>query len=97
VGTTDLSKFSIGVYGQYGDGASDISISKHMYKTRIKQLAKHIGAPDHIVKKPSSGDLFGMGLPNEVFIRLSYIKFDDILCGIGSGVADDVIARKSGV
>jgi NAD+ synthase len=94
VGTTDLSEFSIGVYDRYGDGASDISILKHLYKTQIKQLAKHIGVPDHIVNKPSSGDLFGMGLPNEVFIGLSYLKFDNILCGIGSCSADNVIASK---
>jgi NAD+ synthase len=68
-----------------------------MYKTQIKQLAKHIGVPDHIVNKPSSGDLFGMSLPNEAFIGLSYLKLDDILCGINSGVADDVIANKAGV
>lgn len=97
VGTTDLSEFSIGVYDRYGDGASDISILKHLYKTQIKQLAKHIGVPDHIINKPSSGDLFGMGLPNEVFIGLSYLKLDNILCGIRSGSADDVIASKTGV
>jgi NAD+ synthase len=96
-GTTDLSEFSTGVYDRYGDGASDISILKNLYKTQIKQLAKHIGVPDHIVNKPSSGDLFGMGLPNEVFIGLSYLKLDNILCGIGSGSADDVIASKTGV
>jgi NAD+ synthase len=97
VGTTDLSEFSIGVYDRYGDGASDISILKHLYKTQIKQLAKHIGVPDHIVNKPSSGDLFGMGLPNEVFIGLSYLKLDNILCAIGSGIADDIIANKTGI
>jgi NAD+ synthase len=97
VGTCDRSEFSIGVYDRYGDGANDITILRHLYKTQIKQLAKHIGVPDHIVNKPSSGDLFGMSLPNEVFIGLSYLKLDDILCGINSGVADEVIASKSGV
>jgi hypothetical protein len=38
-----------------------------------------------------------MGLPNEVFIGLSYLKLDNIFCGIGSGSADDVIASKSDV
>jgi NAD+ synthase len=97
VGTCDWSEFSIGVYDRYGDGTNDITILRHLYKTQIKQLAKHIGVPNHIVNKPSSGDLFGMSLPNEVFIGLSYLKLDDILCGINSGVADDVIASKSGV
>jgi len=97
VGTGDRSEFSIGVYDRYGDGANDITILKQLYKTQIKQLAKHIGVPDHIVNKPSSADVFGMGLPNEELIGLSYLKLDDILCSIGSGVADDVIASKSGV
>ena len=89
VGTGDRSEFSIGVYDRYGDGANDITI--------LKQLAKHIGVPDHIVNKPSSADVFGMSIPNEAFIGLSYLKLDDIRCGICSGVDDDVIASKSGV
>jgi len=97
VGTGDRSELSVGVYDRYGDGANDITILKQLYKTQIKQLAKHIGVPDHIVNKPSSADVFGMGLPNEELIGLSYLKLDDILCGIWSGVADDVIASKSGV
>jgi NAD+ synthetase len=97
VGTCDRSEFSIGVYDRYGDGASDITILEQLYKTQIKQLAKNVGVPDHIVNKPSSADLFGMSMPNEELIGLSYLKLDDILCGIGSGVADDVIASKSGV
>jgi len=97
VGTTDRSEFSIGVYDRYGDGANDITILRHLYKTQIKQLAKHIGVPDHIVNKPASGDVIGMGMPNEVGIGLSYPKLDNILCGINSGVDDDAIASKSGV
>lgn len=97
VGTGDRSEFSIGVYDRYGDGANDITILKQLYKTQIKQLAKHIGVPGHIVNKPSSADLFGMSLPNEKFIGLSYLKLDDILCGIESGATDDVIASKAGV
>jgi len=97
VGTGDRSELSVGVYDRYGDGANDITILKQLYKTQIKQLAKHIGVPDHIVNKPSSADLFGMSLPNEELIDLSYLKLDDILCGIESGVEDDVIASKSGV
>lgn len=97
VGTTDLSEYSIGFYDKYGDGASDISILKHLYKTQIQQLAKHIGVPGHIVTKPSSGDLFGMGMPNESIIGLSYQKLDSILCGIKGGIADAGIARMANV
>ena len=97
VGTDDRSELTMGVYDRYGDGACDISIMSHLYKTQIKQLAKHIGVPDHIVNKTSSADLFGDSAPNEKLIGLSYRKLDDILCGIYSGASDDVIASKSGV
>lgn len=98
VGTDDNSELTMGVYDRYGDGACDISIMSHLYKTQIKQLAKHIGVPDHIVNKISSADLFGDGMPNEKLIGLSYLKLDDILCGIRkSGLSDDDIARRAGV
>ncbi|WP_292387783.1 NAD(+) synthase [Methanosarcina sp. UBA5] len=98
VGTDDRSELSLGVYDRYGDGACDISILSHLYKTQIKQLAKHIGVPDHIVNKTSSADLFGMSMPNESLIGLSYLKLDDILCGIRkSGLNDEDIASMAGV
>jgi NAD+ synthase len=88
----------MGVYDRYGDGACDISIMSHLYKTQIKQMAKHIGVPDHIVNKTSSADFFGDSMPNEKLIGLSYLKLDDILCGIRkSGLRDDDIARRVGV
>lgn len=97
VGTTDLSEWSIGFYDKYGDGASDISILRHLYKTQIQRLARHIGVPEHIVNKPSSGDLFGMGMPNEVAIGVSYGKLDGILCGLRHGLPDRDIADRAGV
>ncbi len=98
VGTDDNSELTMGVYDRYGDGACDISIMSHLYKTQIKQLAKHIGVPDHIVNKASSADLFGDSMPNEKLIGLSYLKLDDILVGIRkSGLSDDEIARRAGV
>ena len=98
VGTDDNSELTMGVYDRYGDGACDISIMSHLYKTQIKKLAKHIGVPDHIVNKPSSADLFGDSMPNETLIGLSYPKLDDILVGIRkSGLNDDEIARRAGV
>ena len=98
VGTDDNSELTMGVYDRYGDGACDISIISHLYKTQIKQMAKHIGVPDHIVNKTSSADFFGDSMPNEKLIGLSYLKLDDILCGIRkSGLRDDDIARRVGV
>jgi NAD+ synthase len=95
-GTTDRSEWRIGFYDKYGDAASDISLLKHLYKTQIRELARHIGVPDYIIEKPSSGDLMGEGLPNEEAIGVSYEKLDRILCGLDIGLADVRIAEAVG-
>ncbi len=96
-GTTDLSEWRIGFYDKYGDAACDITLLKHLYKTQIRALARHIGVPDYITDKPSSGDLFGEGLPNEALIGLSYETLDRILCGMDIGLRDAAIAKAAGV
>lgn len=97
VGTTDRSEWEIGFYDKYGDAPSDISILKHLYKTQIWELAKHIGVPQYILEKPSSGDLLGQGLPNEAAIGMSYGLLDRILCGISKGYSSMDIAGACGV
>lgn len=96
-GTTDLSEWRIGFYDKYGDAASDISLLKHLYKTQIRALARHIGVPGYILEKPSSGDLLGEGLPNETAIGLSYETLDRILCGMDRGYNDIDLAGAVGV
>jgi NAD+ synthase len=96
-GTTDLSEWRIGFYDKYGDAASDISLLKHMYKTQIRALARHIGVPGYITDKPSSADLIGEGLPNETVIGMSYETLDRILCGLDIGYPDATIAEAVGV
>lgn len=96
-GTDDRSERTIGFYDRYGDGACDISVISHLYKTQIKTLAAHIGVPDHIVNKPSSHDLWGMSMPNENIIGLTYEKLDSVLCGVRLGLSDSEIATSVGV
>ncbi|MGA9139398.1 MAG: NAD(+) synthase [Methanocella sp.] len=96
-GTTDLSEWRIGFYDKYGDAASDISLLKHLYKTQIRALARHIGVPDYIIEKPSSGDLMGEGLPNETAIWMSYETLDRVLCGIDRGLKDADLAGAVGM
>lgn len=96
-GTDDLSELTIGFYDKYGDGACDISLLSHLYKTQIKALAAHIGVPEHIVNKPSSHDLWGEGMPNEKTIGLPYEKLDMVLYGLMEGMREADIADMAGV
>jgi len=96
IGTTDRSEWSIGFYDKYGDGANDLALLRHLYKTQVRALARYLGVPAHIVDKPSSGDL-AAGLPNEAVIGLSYAQLDAILCGLEQGLPDQAIATGAGV
>ncbi len=95
-GTTDKSEWSIGFYDKYGDGANDVALLRHLYKTQIRQLARFLDVPAQIVDKPSSGDL-AAGLPNEAAIGMTYAQLDGILWGIEHGLDDGTIMAQAGV
>ena len=80
IGTSDKSEWNIGYYD--GDAIVQIQPLLHLYKTQIRQLASYLGVPKNIIEKTSSADLFGIGLPNEVLIGLSYELLDSILYGL---------------
>lgn len=96
IGTTDKSEWTVGFYDKYGDGANDITLLRHLYKTQIRQLASYLGVPNEIIQKPSSGDLIAK-LPNEVIMGFTYEQLDQILYGLEKGMQDQDIAKEAGV
>ncbi len=95
-GTLDKSEWSIGFYDRYGDGACDLALLVHLYKTQIRALARHLGLPTQIVNKPSSGDLF-RATPNEALIGMPYEQLDAVLWGLEHGLSEEAICRQVGV
>lgn len=85
VGTTDKTEYTIGHYDTHGDGANDITLLRHLYKTQIRKLAGYLGVPKEITDKPSSADLFG-NVPNELTFGTTYEKLDNLLYGIEHGL-----------
>jgi len=96
VGTLDRTEWSMGFYEPHGDGAADIQLLIHLYKTQIRELARYLGVQQEIVNKPSSGDL-AAGLPNEAIIGLSYEQLDRVLYGLHHGIAESEIMARAGV
>ncbi len=92
IGTTDKSEYSTGIYCNYGDGANDVQILRHLYKTQIKQLARHLQIPPEIINKPNTGDLYG-NLPHTANLGMSYEELDPLLYAIDKGYPADVLAR----
>ena len=99
IGTTDKSEYSTGIYLNYGDGANDIQILRHLYKTQIKQLARYLQLPPAIINKPHSGDLYG-NLPHTASLGMSYEALDMLLHAMDKGYTDEKLSEivpKKGV
>ena len=84
VGTLDKSEYSTGLYDPHGDGACDLAILRHLYKTQIKQLATEIGVPQEIMQKKSPGNLYG-NEDREDAMGLTYEQLDQVLLGLDRG------------
>lgn len=99
IGTTDKSEYSTGIYLNYGDGANDIQILRHLYKTQLKQLARYMGLSSEIINKPHSGDLYS-NLPHTASLGMSYEDLDMLLLAMDKGYTDEKLTEivpKKGV
>ena len=78
LGSSDKSEFKIGYFTKFGDGAADVLPIVSLYKTQVRELARHLGINESIITKKSSPHLW----PNheaEHEIGLEYEQIDVIL------------------
>jgi len=81
VGTGDKSELMLGYFTKFGDGACDIQPIADLFKTTVRDLAKHLGIPARVYSKPSSPELWP-GQTAEKELGLGYDKLDLILWGL---------------
>lgn len=77
-GTENKSENLLGYFTRFGDAASDIEPITHLYKTQIFQLAKHLGVPDEIIKRPPSAGLWE-NQTDEKEMGFTYKEADQVL------------------
>jgi NAD+ synthase len=77
-GTENKSEFFLGYFTRFGDEASDFEPIRHLYKTQIYQLAKHLNIPEKIIRaQPSAG--LSLGQTDESDFGFSYTEADQVL------------------
>ncbi len=81
VGTGDRSEALIGYFTKHGDGAADLFPIRHLYKTQVRELARHLDVPEKIAAKPSSPQLYPRHKITDE-IPLDYEKLDPVLVGL---------------
>jgi NAD+ synthase len=94
-GTTNKTEYMLGHYDKYGDGACDIEPIRILYKTEVFELAKFLGVPERIIKKPPTHDLFaGFILTDEEMMGMSFEVVDSILKGLEEGRSEEEMSRE---
>jgi len=78
LGTGNKSEILMGYFTIYGDGACALNPLGDLYKTQVRQLARHLGVPTRIIDKVPSADLW-QGQTDEDELGISYEKLDRIL------------------
>ena len=78
VGSGDKSELSVGYFTKYGDGGVDILPIGGLYKTQVRELARHLGIPPNIAQKESSPRLWPAQTAEEE-LGLDYGYLDCIL------------------
>ncbi len=96
VGTGDKSEIMLGYFTKFGDGACDIEPLADLYKTAVRDLARHLELPARVYSKPPSPQLW----PKQTAkgeLGLEYEKLDKILWGLERWMSPKDISRETGL
>ena len=78
LGTGNRAEAMAGYYTKYGDQAVDCNPIGNLYKQQVRQLAAHLGAPENLVAKTPSAEMWS-GQTDEAEMGLDYDTLDAIL------------------
>ncbi len=78
LGTSNKSELLLGYGTIFGDLAAAINPIGDLYKTQVRQLARHMGVPTAIINKPPSADLIPNQTDEDDF-GFSYADVDHLL------------------
>jgi NAD+ synthase len=78
VGTGNKTEILLGYTTLYGDSACALNPLGDLYKTQVRQLARDIGIPEEIIRKPPSADLWE-GQTDEDELGFTYDEVDKLL------------------
>ena len=92
-GTPNRLEYDQGFFVKQGDGSADFKPIAHLYKTQVYQLARHLGVPEEICRRPPTTDTFSMPQTQEEFyFALPYDRMDLCLYAANHGVSAAEVA-----
>jgi NAD+ synthase len=95
-GSSDKSETMMGYFTKWGDAAADIAPIMDLYKTQVRDLARHLGFPEELAAKPSTPALWPEQMA-ETELGIKYEILDLILFGLERFMATSEISVQLGV
>lgn len=77
-GTENRSEHMLGYFTRFGDGASDLEPIRHLFKTNVYELGKHLNIIPSVMQRNPSADLWE-GQTDEKEFGFSYMEADQVL------------------
>jgi len=72
IGTGNRSEIAVGYFTKYGDGGVDILPLGGLLKTEVREIARYLGVPEHVLNRTPSAGLWAgqtdereIGIPQE--------------------------------
>ncbi len=90
LGTGNKTERLLGYFTWHGDDAPPVNPLGDLFKTQVRQLARHVGLPEIVVTKPATADLV-RGQTDESDLGISYAKADQILHWVLDGRRRDEV------
>jgi len=95
IGTPNKNEHELGFFVKYGDGGSDITPIKHLFKTQVYQIADYLGIPAEIKKRiPTTDTYSAIQTQEDFFFRISFDLLDRIWIGLENNISTDIIASE---
>jgi NAD+ synthase len=66
-GTPNRLEYEQGFFVRNGDGAADLKPIAHLYKSQVYALARHLGIPEEIQRRPPTTDTYSLAQSQEEF------------------------------
>lgn len=97
-GTPNRLEYDQGFFVKLGDGAADIKPIAHLYKTQVYQLARHLGLPEAIIRRPPTTDTYSLPQgQDEFYFTVSYEIMDFCLYGKNHSIDAGSISEHTGL
>lgn len=97
-GTPNRLEYDQGFFVKNGDGSADIKPIAHLYKTQVYDLARYLGVPDEIQRRPPTTDTYSLQQSQEEFyFSLPLDKMDLCLYGRNNGISAQELASVVGL